>query len=191
MSKHSRRLFVGLELNDAARTTMLHAIRGLTLSGVPGPFEPAEKQHITLAFLGSVDVENVAPLIDALRHALQNVAPFEVRFDLVSAFPNERWARIIWAGVRKKEPAFVDLAETVRAAATHFAKVDGKKAVLHVTLARLRDPMALPHTEIKPTEMRVDEVVLFESLPDGRTTRYEVVERFPLTVQASSPERSR
>jgi 2'-5' RNA ligase len=191
MSKHSKRLFVGLDLDDATRKTMLHAIRELTLSGVPGPFEPAEKQHVTLAFLGSVDEPNVEPLIEALRDGLQNARRFRVRFDLVSAFPNERRARIVWAGARNAEPTFVDLAETVREAARQFAKLDEKKAVLHVTLARLREPMTLPRIAIKPSELRVNEVVLFESLPDGKTTRYEIVERFSLTDHTSSPEGSR
>jgi len=129
--------------------------------------------------------------LSGVRAALQNVRRFRVRFDVVGAFPNERRARIVWAGVRKGEPAFVDLAETVRAAARQFATLDEKKAVLHVTLARLRDPMTLPRNDLEPSEMRVDEVVVFESLPDGKTTRYEVVERFSLTDHASSPERSR
>jgi len=170
---------------------MLHAIRQLESQGVCGPFEPAEKQHVTLAFLGTVDALKVVPLIDALRCALQRGRRFRLRFDLVSAFPNERRARVIWAGARKAQPAFVDLAENVRAASRPFAKLDEKQAVLHVTLARLNDPVQLVRIDLEPREMSVDEVVLFESLPNGKTTRYEVVERFPLTLQASSPERSR
>ncbi|MGH7716105.1 MAG: RNA 2',3'-cyclic phosphodiesterase, partial [Vulcanimicrobiaceae bacterium] len=142
-SKH-KRLFVGFALDGATSKTMLHAIGELASSGVPGRFETAEKLHVTLAFLGFVDTENVAPLVEALRGVVRGVARFRVRFDLVSAFPNERRARIIWAGARKAEPAFTDLAESVRAAARQFARLDENETILHVTLARLRDaPMTL------------------------------------------------
>lgn len=141
--------------------------------------------------MGSVDEERVAALEGALRSAVAGIAAFDVRFDRIGGFPNNRHARIAWAGAKRAEPNFTVLAERVREASRAFAELDEKAPVLHVTLARLREPARLPRVELKPRVLRVDAVVLFESLPGDGTSRYEVVERFPLTIQASSPAGSR
>ena len=153
--------------------------------------ELPEKLHVTLAFLGSVASERVDELRTALRATAGTIAAFSVRLDAIGAFPDERRAQVVWAGSHRNEPEFVGLAERVREVARGFATLDEKPPVLHVTLARLREPGPLPKVQLQPRTVRVDAVVLYESLPGEKTTRYEVVERFPLTVQASSPAGSR
>ena len=138
-----------------------------------------------------MQVECVPELIEKLRAVLAGVSGFRVHFDTTGGFPNNRRARIAWAGSRRAEPLFMQLADAVRDAAREFAALEEKKPVLHVTLARLREPVRLPRVEMKPCTMNVDEAVLFESLPGEKTTRYEIVERFPLTTQASSPSASK
>ena len=130
-------------------------------------------------------------LASELRAAVANAAGFDARLDTIGGFPNERRARIVWAGSHRDVPQFTRLAECVRAVARGYATLDDKPPVLHVTLARLREATRLPRFELKPCALRVDAVVLYESLPGENTSRYEVVERFPLTVQASSPAGSR
>lgn len=154
-------------------------------------FELPEKLHVTLAFLGSVESENVAELQERLRAAVAEIAPFTARLDTLGGFPNERRARIVWAGSSRGDERFAQLAGCVRDAARAFATLDEKQAVLHVTLARLREPSRLPRVQLPPHALRIDAVVLYESLPGENTSRYEVVERFPLTVHASSPDTSR
>jgi 2'-5' RNA ligase len=126
-----------------------------------------------------------------VRGALKGIPAFDVRFDTLGGFPNERRARIAWAGSRSKDPRFARLADGVRESCRAFATLDEKPPVLHVTLGRLRDPMPLPAIRFDARTMRVDTVALFESLPGEKTTRYEIVDRFALTVQASSPAASR
>ena len=113
-----------------------------------------------------------------------------MQFDCTGAFPNERRARIVWVGTQRAEPAYRLLAETVRSAARAFAALDEKPAIAHVTIARLRDPQRVSLPQFRPCTLTVRDVVLFESLPAGETTRYEVVARFPLTVQVSAPAAS-
>jgi 2'-5' RNA ligase len=53
--------------------------------------------------------------------------------------------------------------------------------VAHVTLARVKDPRGPLHTiDVEPITVNVRCVSLFESLPAGRTTRYEVLHRATL-----------
>lgn len=106
--------------------------------------------------------------------------------DTLGAFPDERRARIVWAGARKSDPTFARLVDAVRTAAREFATIDEKDGTLHITLARLRErTQPLPRLPFTPRRMEIEEVILFESLPDGQTTRYVALERF--TLHASSP----
>lgn len=170
---------------------MQTAARALEAAGLHGKFELAEKLHVTLAFLGSVDEEKIEQLCEALHGAAGEVAPFVARFDTIGGFPNQRRARIAWAGAERPDPGFARLAGAVRAASRKFATLDEKHPVLHVTLARMREPVTLPRVALKPCTLRVDGIVLVESLPGEKTSRYEILQRFPLTVHASSPDASR
>jgi 2'-5' RNA ligase len=167
------------------------AVHGLETAGLVAKFELTEKLHVTLAFLGSVDETQVEPLSAAVQRAVAGIRPFQARFDTIGGFPNGRRARIAWAGSHRADESFERLAQAVRSAAREFASFDEKPPVLHVTLARLRDPMRLPRIHFTPCTLRVDAVVLYESLPGEKTSRYEVLQRFPLTVHASSPDASR
>jgi 2'-5' RNA ligase len=173
------------------RAALVRAAQALERAGLNARFELPEKLHVTLAFLGSVNADRVSALIESLGKALAGTPGFRVRFDTIGAFPNKHHARIAWAGAQHADGAFTRLAESVRVAARAFATLDDKRAVLHVTLARLRDAACLPRIALPPCEMDVAEVVLFESLPGGETSRYQIVERFPLTTQTSSPSASR
>jgi 2'-5' RNA ligase len=168
---------------------LTEAAQALEARGLRARFELREKLHVTLAFLGSVDAERVAELAAALQTAASAHPSFNVRLDRIGAFPNERRARIVWAGSRDENAAFARLAEGIRDVSRRFAVIDDKPAVLHVTLARLREPARVPEVALKPQTFDVDAVTLFQSLQAERTTRYEVVERF--TLQASSPARSK
>ena len=186
-----RRLFVGIALDAPTREALAKLSCALESAGLTARYELAEKLHVTLAFLGSVAEDRIAPLTEALRGAVSGIEPFTVGFDVLGGFPKNSRTRIAWVGARKPVAGFARLADAVRDTARAFAKLDEKPAVLHVTLARLREPAALPSVSVKASTMRVAEVVLFESLPAGPTSRYEVVARFPLTVHASSPDASK
>jgi 2'-5' RNA ligase len=170
---------------------MEKAARALEAAGLGGKFELSEKLHVTLAFLGGVEEEKIEPLSTALRDAVREIAPFQARFDTIGGFPNDRRARIAWAGARRADAGFTRLAGAVRSACRAFAALDEKEPVLHVTLARMREPVRLPHVSLRPCTLRVDAIALFESLPGEKASRYDVLARFPLTVHASSPDASK
>ena len=154
-------------------------------------FERTEKLHLTLAFLGSVAAQRVETLTAALALAAESLPAMTLRFDCTGAFPDERHARIVWVGSKRADVAYESLAAAVREAARPFAALDEKRAVAHVTVARLRDPQSVTLPRFAAVTMHVEKIALFESLPDKDTTRYEVVASFPLTSQESTPAGSR
>lgn len=175
------RLFAGIELDARVRAQCAHIAERLKAQGLQARFEAAEKLHITLAFLGWVDAEQV----EAIRNALHDIAGTAQRFTLIldtlGAFPHERRPKIVWIGAREQGPLFRALAHAARRAYESMGFSFDKEPVPHVTVARIKGGRAhLPMLEIRPMQLDVSAIALFESLPDGRTTRYELRDRAPL-----------
>ena len=175
------KLFAGIELDDRIRQECAGIAARLEVQGVPARFESPDKLHVTLAFLGWVDAAQVHAIGEVLRSVASRSRPFVLTLDKVGAFPHERKPRIVWIGAREPGDAFTSLARSLRAAYAAIGFNFDKDAVAHVTIARIKGGRAhLPMVEVRPMRLRVQELALFESLPAGPTTRYEVLERAPL-----------
>lgn len=179
------KLFAGIELDKRVREQCASVAARLEAHGLDARFEPADKLHITLAFLGWVDPERVESIRDALYAGANAAAPFTLTLDTLGAFPHERRPKIVWIGSRDQGAPYRRAAYGTRAAFEQAGFAFDKDAVAHVTIARVKGGRAhLPMLEVKPMHVHVTEVALFESLPAGPTTRYEVRYRAPLNPNA-------
>jgi RNA 2',3'-cyclic 3'-phosphodiesterase len=175
------KLFVGIDLDPRTRARCGEISSRLESQGLRARFEAPEKFHITLAFLGWVDAVRVESIRSALHAASASAVPFTLTLDRLGAFPHERNPHVVWVGARSQGEAFTRLARATRTEYGALGFAFDKDAVAHVTLARIKEHHAhLPLLEVKPIRLNIRELTLFESLPAGRTTRYEVRERSPL-----------
>jgi RNA 2',3'-cyclic 3'-phosphodiesterase len=170
------RLFAGIELDDATRSSCARVQDRLRAANFDARYELTEKLHVTLAFLGRVE----PPQLDDVEKILDDVAgnhdPFELTLDRLGAFPHERRPRVIWIGSRAQGLPFRTLATELREryGAMGFSFEDD--VVAHVTIGRVKGGSArtLPLLDIAAMQLRVATLALFESLPDTQTTRYIV-----------------
>ncbi len=180
------KLFAGIDLDSRVRRECAQIAARLEAQGVRARFEPAQKLHVTLAFLGWVDADQVEPIAQALRAAASACKGFTLQFDKVGAFPHERKPRIIWIGCREQGEEFRNVAAALRIEYGRLGFNFEKDAVTHVTIARVKEGNAhLPVLDFKPVRLSVKELTLFESLPAGRTTHYEPRVRAPLQGRAA------
>ena len=173
-----RKLFAGIELDEAARTACAAVSEALQQTGFPAKYEAPEKLHVTLAFLGYVNPELVEAVEAALHEIAARTAPFALSLDKIGAFPHERRPRVVFVGARAQGPAFRSLAEALRRAYAALGFTFDNDAVAHVTVARVKESRRpLPIVEFAPILLKLDRLTLFESLPDpaARTSRYERV----------------
>jgi 2'-5' RNA ligase len=176
------RLFVGIELPPAARGACAGVSRRLQAQAFPARFELVEKLHITLAFLGAVDPPEVGLVSEALESVASRSQEFVLTLDMLGAFPHENRPRIVWIGCRDQGAPFRSLACRTREAFEPLGFSFDKDAVAHVTIARVNGGRAhLPLLDVPPIPVRVEAATLFESLPAGPTTRYEVIRRTPFS----------
>jgi RNA 2',3'-cyclic 3'-phosphodiesterase len=180
---HKRvKLFAGIALEESVQRRLATLAERLRTRGFDARFDAAEKYHLTLAFLGWVDLPRVTDVKHALHAAAAGHEPFDLRLDRIGAFPHERRPRVVWIGSHKQPAAFRDLARSVRSVYEALGFEFKDDAVAHVTIARVK-AAALPLPTVSafnPIGVKVSRLTLFESLPAAGTTRYEVRASVPL-----------
>ena len=131
---------------------------------------PAEKLHMTLAFLGPVDAERIAEI----ERAAGEVA---LRRGLLVLDHAEFWKhnRIVWAGASAAPSELGAQVLELRDALTRSRiGFDAKAFASHVTLLRdARAPRAMP--ELKPIRWDLEGFALVQSQLQAAGSRYQIL----------------
>src|SRR5450432_2661755 len=101
-----------------------------------------ENLHITTKFIG----EWPEPRLDEMRRALASMpicGAFEITVKGVGWFPNPRRPRVFWAGVDGGEPLRVLAGAIDQAVAPLGVPIEERAYSPHLTLARIRETVAL------------------------------------------------
>lgn len=174
----SKRLFVGIELPEKCRDEL--AALDPHLSGLR--WLPARQLHLTLSFLGELDL----PRETLLREALMGVKvlPFFLPLAGVGSFNSRGRPSIVWAGVGKGHPHLFLLHRRVQDAVIHAGlEPDLKPFHPHVTIGRARDiskqalqPFLRKYAETEFDLFNVTGFTLFSSIlsPEGPTYHVEM-----------------
>lgn len=166
------RLFVGvfppagaLSHLDAALTAIRPGLRR---------WQPAERWHVTLVFLGDVAPQRLAGLSAALEDVCGTAQPLSLRLAGAGTFGTGRGAAVLWVGVEGE-----GLAEfAAQVARAVLPEADDQPFRAHLTLARWRPPerpdpaVARTLRSYRGPPWPVEEVVLVRSHL-GPRPRYE------------------
>lgn len=184
------RLFIGLALNDQAREALERVNLRLRTAKDGLRWSTPEQWHITLAFLGSVEIERETVLLRELRRIRHDAVPLEI--DGLGFF--ER-VGILHAAV-EVTPGLAELQRQVVAAVRASAlPVEDRPYRPHVTLARTRGrsgqrtikQLASAATPQRPhVSWTASEFLLYESQLSPAGARYLVRARFALGEPAAA-----
>jgi 2'-5' RNA ligase len=112
--------------------------RDVALTGVRWSRKP-ENLHVTLKFLGSIEEERLAALGAALERALAGVPRFRVVLGGMGAFPSERHATVLWAGIDDLDGGLAAVARVVETVTAGFGFAPEQRPFTgHVTVGRAR-----------------------------------------------------
>jgi RNA 2',3'-cyclic 3'-phosphodiesterase len=129
-----RRLFVAINLPEDVKNRLGRKIeKGQTL---PVRWARKENLHLTLAFLGYVDDQQIEPLIIRIKQALDNCAGFDLSFDAIALGPDREDPKMIWltgAGSRELTVLHEKVGQAVG-----FLVREHKTFRPHVTLGKIR-----------------------------------------------------
>jgi 2'-5' RNA ligase len=185
------RLFVALELPDAVVSAVL-SWRAAALASVPGlRLLPEGSLHVTLCFLGSVAVTEVAPIGDAC--AARAVAAPDLSLGELVWLPPRR-PQV--AAVRVEDPsgALVSLQAAIASAlaAGGWYEPEARPYLPHVTVARVgRRQRVRPPGSVAPppaTAFRGSSVILFRSRPGSL---YEPLRAVPMVLRTADNNSAR
>jgi RNA 2',3'-cyclic 3'-phosphodiesterase len=137
-----------------------------------GRVTPADKIHLTLAFLGTVAPEKA---IGAARRVQRR--PHELPLEKAQYWKHNR---IVWAGPREIPPELKMLVQTLHLELYRAEYIlERRPFAAHVTLLRsAQAPAELP--PLPEVEWPVRELTLVQSANSAKGSVYEVVERFAL-----------
>lgn len=129
-----------------------------------------EDYHITLAFLGNADLEQLQIVLEKIKESLRKLPPFELKIQGLDIFGRKEYPRILWASIFESQPINnvrdIVYKECVKAG----FDLDNKPFVPHITVARKwndthgKMPIDVVLTEeVELPKFLVEEVVLYET----------------------------
>jgi 2'-5' RNA ligase len=137
------RVFIALDIPPEAKQALADAIRRLQAAIPYGVrwVDPAGI-HLTLKFLGNVNVALVEDIFRAMQSAAQGFqgGGFHLQLAGLGFFPNERQPRVLWAGIEGDLDALKSLQAKVDEATFQLGFAREKRPFNpHLTLGRVRD----------------------------------------------------
>lgn len=188
------RAFIGCPFPRELNERVLNLIAPLVRE-VPGASWARSNLHVTLAFIGELAPEKVAPLTAALEENLASSPVIRTSIAEVGFFPGERRPRVAWIGLSPPE----DLTRVATSARLALNEVgcnfDAKPFVPHVTFARMKTSWGDAHVArlrdaLRPLERTVvtfREVVVFESQLSPRGAVHTRAATIALAPDVSRP----
>lgn len=186
------RVFVAVELPDEVKAMFAALATAIDALGVRGArtVRP-EGAHLTLKFLGDVNVELIPEIQAAMDSAAAESKPFALSLGDVGVFPNPRAARVLWIGVEGDLERLNRLQRSVERSLSELGfRPERRRFNPHITAGRIRDGVSrsdrrrvtdalFSHEYARPA-IRVESVGLIRSVlhPDGAI--YKTLYRIPL-----------
>ena len=182
------RLFIAVDTPEDVRRELARVREHLRASRADARWEPDEKLHCTLKFIGDLPDRQAGPLGDALAAETRNAAPFDVRYAGVGCFPDKRRPRIVWAGIQDPAGGIQALAALAdRVCRTFGVPPEDRPFHPHVTLGRIRSLVSsddllsrMDSITFEGPTVRIGEILLVRSTLKPSGSVYTVVRRFPL-----------
>lgn len=93
------RTFIAIDVGETIRKKLVQLQRSLRDDGAEAKWVEAENLHLTLLFLGEVDIVEVPAVCNAVLTGVKKHKRFTMAIEKTGCFPNIRRPRVLWAGV--------------------------------------------------------------------------------------------
>ncbi|MCK5162369.1 MAG: RNA 2',3'-cyclic phosphodiesterase [Desulfobacula sp.] len=167
------RVFIAFPLPKETKN-FLQGLQGqLKKSGIRASWTKPATMHLTLKFLGNVNINKIDTIKKCMIRAVTGVSNHTLSASGIGVFPSVKKARVIWSGTRGRTDILERLAKRLEAILFKDAgiKKENKRFSPHLTLARIKQPIS-PKTMIKllqefkdfcSEDFLVSEILLFQS----------------------------
>ncbi len=129
------RLFIAINFNENIKRKLQEIIEGLRKESKKGSFSRIENLHLTLAFLGEIEVErinNLKVIMDEIE-----AEPFQIELSHLGAFNRKGSSEsIYWCGIKQNKILYNVQEKLVAMLKENNFYLDDKPFKPHITLAR-------------------------------------------------------
>ena len=189
------RLFVAIDVGDAVRAEAGRVIRTISeqIDAVKTPpkltwVKPAAL-HVTVRWIGEVDQTAADDLCERLRPPIE-MAPFDVEWRGVGAFPSVRHPRALWLGVVRGAGPLGQLEAEVSRRIAGTVDSERKPLLPHLTLGRVKMagagmdwPKVLQQVDVRNARTQVERVTLYQSRLSQQGPHYTGLVSAPLIAK--------
>ena len=168
------RLFIAAFLPEETKDALSHHVESLRgfLRGVR--WEPREKFHVTLRFLGDVDESRLAGISTDIGSMVCGSGHVESGFGDLRLFPGSRKPRVLALDLMKTERFQLLFDKVQRAVLQNGFEMEKRKFIPHVTIGRIKGSFEgiekIPRLD--KTEFSITEIGLVRSELGPRGSRY-------------------
>jgi 2'-5' RNA ligase len=177
------RTFVAVEIPLETIDRARRAIAALDTTPAKVKWVEPQSLHWTLKFLGDVDMLETPAVCEAVRKAVEPLAPFDVEAWGVGAFPDLANPRTVWIGMRHGTEKMVELHDAVEFELAKLGyRSENRRYRPHLTIGRVRQSpegieelaeVIQAHANFDAAVSLVEEVVVFSSQLNREGPTYE------------------
>jgi len=132
------RSFIAFDIDNELVVRRLSEVQGMLVNaGANLKLVKPQNIHVTMRFLGNISI----PMVDLIHEELKQISftPFDIELRGLGAFPSLRYARVVWAGIRKGADELVNVSSQLESCLRRLDfKPDRKGFSPHLTIARVR-----------------------------------------------------
>ena len=179
------RLFVAVDVPEAIRETLERDVAPIRERRPRARWVPTRNQHVTLKFLGGTWPRLVDRVHESIAAAAAGAQVVHTRVLGLGSFPDDRRARVLWAGLEDPERRLARLAASLDEALAPEFRPEKRPFTPHLTLARFEPPVTLDGLSGMTSQSDpfvVDRIVLYRSHLRRPAPVYEPLAAFPLGV---------
>lgn len=158
------RAFVAIDLPDSVRSSLAAAQQTLKSYGFRVKWVRPQSIHLTLKFLGNIEVAQADAVVDAMTQAAKGCATMALAPSGLGVFPNARRPRVLWVGIGGQLDRLKDLQQALEAqlADVGFPK-ESRPFKGHLTLGRVKGKIAAPRLQAALADLGTFEADSFEA----------------------------
>jgi RNA 2',3'-cyclic 3'-phosphodiesterase len=185
-----QRLFIALDPPDDLRQEIVDLQSRLDQLRLPLRFEPAEKLHLTLNFLGEVDKSFTSDIGTALKSVASEFSPFILTPAFLETLYQRHDNSLVYLGFTGDVDILKKLQSGLKACLSGMHLPQPKRFLPHITLGKMikTDPVLTKSAldkvrdfKIRPlSEFTIDHLTLYESLLSKEGSHYRRLRRFML-----------
>jgi len=158
------RVFVAVDLSQEARKELARFLDRLAAKRWPVRWEPAEKLHLTLSFLGWVEEDKLEVISGCVEKGVRTIYPFTIRLGKLGVFPNSLQPRIVWLGIKGDQPTLVRLRRSVAENLIDVGFPAEKRSwIPHLTIGRVKKECSYRATKELGRQLQKLELSEFEA----------------------------